>query len=54
MPIYEFQCRNCGHAFELVQTVAQHETASVSCPKCNGANVERVVSHVYAVTSKKS
>jgi putative FmdB family regulatory protein len=54
MPVYEFQCRDCQKTFERTQTVAEHETASVQCPHCNGTNVDRMVSHVYAVTGKKS
>jgi putative FmdB family regulatory protein len=54
MPVYEFTCRDCQKTFELVQSVADHETASVHCPHCNGTNVDRLVSHVHAVTSKKS
>lgn len=54
MPVYEFTCRDCQKTFELVQSVADHETASVHCPQCNGINVDRLVSHVHAVTSKKS
>lgn len=54
MPIYEFYCRDCQKSFEIAQSVAQHETADVHCPHCHGANVDRLVSHVYAVTGKKS
>jgi putative FmdB family regulatory protein len=54
MPIYEFRCRDCQKTFELAQSIADHETASVHCPHCDGTNVDRLVSHVHAVTSKKS
>lgn len=54
MPIYEFRCRDCQKTFEMVQSVAEHEKASARCPHCNGTNVDRVLSRVYAVTSKKS
>lgn len=54
MPIYEYRCRDCQKTFEMVQTVAQHEADSARCPDCNGTNVDRVMSQVYAVTSKKS
>lgn len=54
MPIYEFRCRDCEKTFETVQSVAQHETTSARCPHCQGTNVERIMSQVYAVTSKKS
>ena len=54
MPIYEYHCRDCQKTFELAQSVADHETAAVHCPHCNSSNVDRLVSHVNAVTSKKS
>jgi putative FmdB family regulatory protein len=54
MPIYEFQCRDCHRTFEIVQSVSEHESSAARCPDCKGTNVERVMSTVYAVTSKKS
>jgi putative FmdB family regulatory protein len=54
MPIYEYHCRDCRKTFELAQSVTDHETADVRCPDCNGTNVDRLVSHVSTVTSKKS
>jgi putative FmdB family regulatory protein len=54
MPIYEFHCRDCEKTFEVTQSVADHETAAVHCPHCDGTNVDRLVSQVHAVTSKKS
>ena len=41
MPIYEYQCKECGHRFERIQRIAD---ASVNeCPKCKG-EVERLIS----------
>ncbi len=40
MPIYEYVCPACGHAFEeLVRS--QREAQRVACPKCGGRKVER-------------
>jgi len=34
MPLYEYQCENCGHRFEVIQ---KYSDAPVSvCPKCGG------------------
>jgi len=43
MPIYEFRCTKCGNVFEQIfKTTA--ESVSMSCPECNGEDIERVVS----------
>lgn len=54
MPVYEFCCRDCQKDFVLVQTIVEHEHTTARCPTCNGTNVDRKWSDVYAVTSKKS
>lgn len=43
MPIYEYVCQSCEHAFEeLVPTMtARHAT---KCPSCGGSDVERKMS----------
>lgn len=49
MPIYEYECRGCGHQFEfllLPSTVA-------ACPSCGGQELERVIS-LFAVSSEGS
>ena len=33
MPIYEYACTNCDHAFDELQKVS--DAALVHCPKCN-------------------
>ncbi len=48
MPIYEFRCRKCSHAFE--ELVAAGER-SVPCPACGSARVARQVS-AFAVTGE--
>lgn len=49
MPIYEFECRSCGHRFEeLVGSHVGLETADVRCPECGKAEVERLLSTSYA------
>ena len=57
MPIYEFRCLDCDERFEVVESFAEHEEHKpdeATCPKCGKDNVERLWSHVVAVTSKKS
>jgi putative FmdB family regulatory protein len=40
MPIYDFECRACGHRFE--ELVKLGETPS--CPSCNANDLERLIS----------
>jgi putative FmdB family regulatory protein len=46
MPIFEYRCRACGHEFEAVVL----KPRVVSCPKCAGDTLERLLS-VPAVKS---
>lgn len=53
MPTYEYRCRDCGHEFEQVERVSEHQ-APHKCPKCGSGNVETVPAAFYAKTSRKS
>jgi len=47
MPIYEYECRGCGHQFErLVRT-----GDTPACPSCQGQDLERLLS-LSAVSSE--
>jgi putative FmdB family regulatory protein len=41
MPLYEYQCKKCGHRFEKIQKFSDKPIKK--CPECGGA-VEQVVS----------
>ena len=41
MPIYEFRCMDCNESFE---TLVLRQDEKVSCPKCKGSNVRRLMS----------
>jgi putative FmdB family regulatory protein len=49
MPIYEYDCRACGHRFEQLVLAGTIPT----CPACEGRELERVVS-MFAVSSEGS
>ena len=34
MPTYEYECRKCGHTFEMFQRISEPPTKR--CPKCRG------------------
>jgi len=42
MPIYEYQCKNCGHSFEKLQKVSDDPVKI--CPECGKSSVEKLVS----------
>jgi putative FmdB family regulatory protein len=42
MPVYEYQCGACGHAFEEWQKIK--DPAIKTCPKCGKDAVERLIS----------
>lgn len=46
MPIYEYECRQCGHRFEQLLL----PSTTPACPSCSGQDLERLVS-LYAVSS---
>ncbi len=41
MPLYEFQCKQCGHRFERIQSFSAPDEKE--CPVCQG-EVERLIS----------
>lgn len=42
MPIYEFECKQCGHRFDHLQKLS--DTDPVICPACAQASLHRMVS----------
>jgi len=42
MPIYEYECKGCGHRFELRRGIADRDS-EVTCPECGGAHPKRVI-----------
>jgi putative FmdB family regulatory protein len=47
MPIYDYQCRNCGNEFELL--VLKGTTAA--CPSCQSGDLEQLLSG-FAVSTE--
>lgn len=54
MPVYEFVCEKCDHAFTQVMNLAEYEKKKFSCPKCKSTEVKKQISSFQAITSKKS
>jgi putative FmdB family regulatory protein len=47
MPLYDFRCRSCGHAFEALVRKDPPQ-----CPSCHGVDLERQLS-TFAVSSRE-
>lgn len=47
MPIFEYCCEKCGHAFEDLETVADRDRPR-PCPACTSMKVRREVSSFAA------
>lgn len=41
MPFYEYQCSNCGHQLEELQTMS--EPPLVKCPECGKDTLKRLI-----------
>jgi putative FmdB family regulatory protein len=55
MPTYDYKCTECRKSFAEQQSFEEHDRGKrVKCPKCGSRKVERVLSPVFAKTSKKS
>ncbi len=42
MPIYEYQCKDCGHRLEALQKIS--DAPLQDCPACATAGLDRLVS----------
>ena len=42
MPIYEYQCQSCGHAYEALQKIS--EAPLTECPACKKPDLAKKIS----------
>jgi putative FmdB family regulatory protein len=40
MPLYEYQCCNCGKTFEMLRRIKDSDD-DLECPNCQSAKIER-------------
>jgi putative FmdB family regulatory protein len=52
MPLYDFQCRTCGHEFEAL--VRPQDQAPTTCPACQGVDLERLIASFAVSTAEKT
>ena len=55
MPLYDYQCKECGGVFELMVRFSEANQAQI-CPKCESKNTQRQLSIVasFKVASSNS
>ena len=44
MPIYEYQCEDCGHKFEVMQRMSDDRLTT--CPSCGNDSLKKLISAV--------
>jgi len=52
MPTYDYRCNNCGHEFELFQSMT--DKPKRKCPECGALKLERLIGTGAAVIFKGS
>jgi putative FmdB family regulatory protein len=55
MPIYEYHCLDCRKRVSVFfRTFSEASDAAALCPRCNGANLHRLVSRIAVLKSEES
>ncbi|MFW6170221.1 MAG: FmdB family zinc ribbon protein [Planctomycetota bacterium] len=55
MPVYDYECKECGATFSKQESFEQHERRrNVKCPECGARKTRQLVSTAYVQTAKKS
>jgi putative FmdB family regulatory protein len=50
MPIYEYQCSDCGHVFEEIVSVVSQK--NLPCPSCKSKKTNKLMSRIGIGKSK--
>ena len=53
MPLYEYVCRDCGHAFEVLQRMGEGGE-DLDCPRCQAPRPEKQLSTFAGASDGKS
>lgn len=55
IPVYEYQCEDCGRKFDIVATIGEKEAGlAPSCPKCGRQRCRQVFSRFTLLAGSKS
>ncbi|WP_054697404.1 FmdB family zinc ribbon protein [Syntrophomonas palmitatica] len=52
MPIFDFQCQDCGEKFDLM--ISNNEKDRVKCPRCSSSHIKQMLSLFNTGSSSKS
>ena len=44
MPIYEYECENCGNVFQRIYMSPEDRPTEITCPECNSSDVHQLFS----------
>jgi putative FmdB family regulatory protein len=47
MPIYEYECADCGNVIEILMRSELNHT--IKCPKCGSDNLQKLITASYAI-----
>jgi putative FmdB family regulatory protein len=53
MPIYEYECAQCGEKFEVRQSLGE-DGSKLNCPKCQAKNPRKLFSTFFSQGSRSS
>jgi putative FmdB family regulatory protein len=53
MPIYEYECTNCGKKFEAYRKIADSDS-EIKCPRCGKKQPRRIFSAFGTASSGKA
>jgi len=45
MPLYDYECAECAHVFEVFHKVDE-ESKNIVCPKCGAKKSKKLISHI--------
>jgi len=45
MPLFEYQCKKCGHHMDVLVRSHKQEEQQVLCEKCGSAATERIIAN---------
>jgi len=55
IPVYEFQCQDCGKKFDVVATLAEKEAGlDPACPQCGRTRARQVFSRFTLIAGSKT
>jgi putative regulatory protein, FmdB family len=48
MPIFDFECRSCGHKFDLM--ISNSEKDKAKCPQCGAIDLRQLLSSFFSTS----